>query len=122
MGRQLKNETQENKSISNDEAVIVRDYNSKLNDYTPFFDSIELHRAYPSINDENRKFAQARKRILRKSIAKSLIRYSNKKENLELNESIINLFIEDVKAAKNRYHKNKKVDYFLTKYLQKFVK
>lgn len=83
-----------NPSLCNEEIEIVREINQTNGDFSSFFDRIELHRAYQELEDDN-KYILARKRLMRKSAAKELVKYK-KVENIvyEIKDENILKYIE----------------------------
>lgn len=60
-----------NRSVSDKEVVEIQKKSVDRNDYSPFFDTIEFHRAYFDCIDEGRKYSTAIKRRDRKLLVNS---------------------------------------------------
>jgi len=89
-----------NKSMTNKETDIIRQFNLNNNDSDLFFDSIELHRAYPELKDDSIKYALARKRRLRKSSDVLSSSIPNNSNNYTLSNEIKKYLLKDEKIAK----------------------
>lgn len=90
-----------NISMTLQEIELIRDYNTKLNDYSGFFDIIELHKAYFDLADSDQKYALARKKRLRKDMIKTLKQYINVNEQglAKLEDPLKARIIEDLQKA-----------------------
>jgi len=102
-----------NPSMSSSEAEIIRKFNLTVNDYTPFFDSIEMHRAYFNLADDDQKYGQARKRLVRKSHLENIKKCDEKSECFipeKISRWVKLALLEDLVQAKERLNKGAEVN------------
>lgn len=90
-----------NASVSDTEAALIRNMNHDIRDMDPFFDSIEIHRAYFDLDDDQRKFSTARKRRTRKAASRELSAFHSvpAHELQGRDEAVADYLAKDLEAA-----------------------
>ncbi|MEA3352860.1 MAG: sulfotransferase domain-containing protein [Campylobacterota bacterium] len=91
-----------NISISDDVIDYLIQYNKTTYDFKSNFDQIEMHRSFPSLENDNIKYGLSKKRNYRKSIIKDYISYNLpiKGSCLEIQDrNILNFILDDLSEA-----------------------
>lgn len=96
-----------NISISDLETQIIQAQNKKNRDFSSFFDRIELHRAFPDI-DNKIKFSTSRKRVAKKASAKALKKHYSIDEQFftQSDDTVLKYIITDLESAKIKLKNN----------------